>query len=558
MTKESVNSGIYMGNNLGEGNYSTKNVIEDFMRTEYQEGFRNEFNTMEALINKLPKDTITGKVKYKSFKLGISDNVRALPAGTFDRYELGMNDFWGQGSETVEAQFDTTKLMATFSITDEAILKGTGDGSLIDVLKDQLSNMELGMKHTYNRYIYGSHTGKIGEIKEKVSASDTYHITNIDLSTSTASAAIDRLRDNRGEYHNQFDYGKAPRAVAFKMVNSHSLMEGMGAMIQVEAKTANGWSTTANAQKRLIGYIWQKDNTSIHSETILFIVQRIVTGTATAGGKVVDGQLVADIAWGTPAVPADPINITLGANDVATVYSRQLDDTGAVAREYTGLEDIVVTQNNKIFGVDRSIYRSLNCTAVDMHGDEPNGHYVNEEILRDLSDHLALTSPDGTSITLCCANHRIISQVEKALYQFKNYNLTNVGQGMQLGGSYELKFDNYVLYKDKYARDNNLYMLDQTKIGELVRRDFTWITSGEVNGVLQRRPGTEMYEGIMNKYADMYIDAWRCHAVLKHCKVTEPGTFFSYQSNGLPKGIADGATSVQITGVAEGVKFPQD
>jgi len=546
MNDKSVNSGIYMGDTLGGGNYSTKNVIEDFMRTEYQEGFRNEFNTMEALINKLPKDTITGKVKYKSFKLGISDNVRAVGSGTFDRYELGMNDFWGQGSETVEAQFDTTKLMATFSITDEAILKGTGDGSLIDVLKDQLSNMELGMKHTYNRYIYGSYTGKIGVIKDKASADDTYHITAVDLSTSTAGAAIDRLRDNRGEYHNQFDYQKAPCVVSFKMVNSHSLMEGMGAMIQVETKTgANAWSTTANAQKRLIGRIWQKDNTLIHSEKILFIVEKVVTGTATSAGV---------ITWGTPTAPAAAINITLGANDVATVYSRQLDDAGKIAKEYTGLEDIVVTQNNKIFGVDRNIYRSLNCTAVDMNDTQ----YVNEEILRDLSDHLALTSPDGTSVTLCCANHRIISQVEKALYQFKNYNLTNVGQGMQLGGSYELKFDNYVLYKDKYARDNNLYMLDQTKIGELVRRDFTWITSGEVNGVLQRRPGTEMYEGIMNKYADMYIDAWRCHAVLKHCKVTEPGTFFSYQSNGLPKGIADGATSVQITGVADGVKFPQE
>jgi hypothetical protein len=80
-------------------------------------------------------------------------------------------------------------------------------------------------------------------------------------------------------------------------------------------------------------------------------------------------------------------------------------------------------------------------------------------------------------------------------------------------------------------------MLDQAKIGELVRRDFTWITSGEVNGVLQRRPGTEMYEGIMNKYADMYIDAWRCHAVLKNCAVPKAGAAwegFSYGETGKP------------------------
>lgn len=551
MEKVSVNSGIYMGNSIGDGNYSVKNVIEDFMKTEYEEGFRNEFNTMEALINKLPKDTITGKKKYKSFKLGISDNVRAVGSGTFDRYELKMDDFSGRGGETVDAEFDTTKLMATFSITDEAILKGTGDGSLIDVLKDQLSDMEIGMKHTYNRYIYGSHTGRIGELV--LDNSKIFDVVTVNEAGSTLSdtataadkqaysdAVLDYTRDNRGAYHNMFRYGKAPKVISFKMVNSHSLISGMGALIHYQAG-----ATAAAGDLRIAGFIWQKDNTEIHSERVLFIVQAVYKLTSDNG----------TLSW----VKQDTFtDVVAKSSGTATVYSRQLDETGNIAKEYTGLEDIVVTQNNFIFGVDRNIYRSLNCTAVEMGGNGANGHYVNEEILRDLSDHLALTSPDGTAITLCCANHRIISQVEKALYQFKNYNLTNVGQGMQLGGSYELKFDNYVLYKDKYARDNNLYMLDQTKIGELVRRDFTWITSGEVNGVLQRRPGTEMYEGIMNKYADMYIDAWRCHAVLKHCKVTEPGTFFSYQNNGLPKGIADGATSVQITGVADGVKFPQE
>lgn len=540
MDNAKVASGLYMGQEFAGGNFSTKNVIEDFMRTEYEEGFRNEFNTMEALINKLPKDTLTGKKKYKSFKLGISDNVRAVGSGTFDRYELGFSDFWGQGSETVDAEFDTTKLMATFAITDEAILKGTGDGSLIDVLKDQLNNMEVGMKHTYNRYIYGSYTGKIGAIKEKVDS--TYHIALVDVSSITASAPIDHSRDNRGIYHNQFDYGKAPKVVAFKMVNSHSLIEGMGAMIEI-VKKSDASTIAASGHIRLVGRIWQKDNTSIHSEKVIFFVERYVSGAYSSGAFTWTAGSLASVAA-----------ITLGEHDIATVYSRQLDDTGAVAREYTGLEDIVVTQDNTIFGVNRGIYRSLNCTAVDMNDEQ----YLNEEILRDLSDHLALTSPDGTSITLCCANHRIISQVEKALYQFKNYNLTDVGKGMQLGGGSELRFDNYVLYKDKFARDNNLYMLDQNKIGELVRRDFTWITSGEVNGVLQRRPGTEMYEGIMNKYADMYIDAWRCHAVIKHCKVTAPGTFFSYEQNGLPKGVAGSETAVKITGVASGVTFPQE
>lgn len=529
-TLDTNTKGLYVGNEVGGGNYSVKNVIEDFMKTEYEEGFRNEFNTMDALINKLPKETITGKVKYKSFKLGISDNVRAVGKDNFDRYQLGLDDLWGEASETVEAQFDTTKLMATFSITDEAILKGTGDGSLIDVLKDQLNNMEIGMKHTYNRYIYGAHTGKIGSIKEKIEGDNA--IAKVAISgdsqvEGSARSELDYTREFHGFFHNRFRNGKVPLVVKFKMTNSHSLIEGMGCMIEYQKKTsATVWPTTSNVQKRYVGRIWQKDNTSIHNETVYFIVEKIVSGTATADGV---------ITWGdpAPALPSDSASIELGQYDVCQVFSRQIVDKGAIAKEYTGLEDIVVTQDNFIFGVDRSLYKSLNCVAWDMGGD----HFVNEEILRDLSDHLALTSPEGTSITLCAANHRIISQVEKSLYQFKNYNLTDVNKGMQLGGSYELKFDSYLLHKDKYARDNNLYMLDQNKIGELVRRDFTWITSGEVNGVLQRRPGTEVYEGIMNKYADMYIDAWRCHAVLKNCAVVAPGSFFSYQSDGTPKSL---------------------
>lgn len=527
--KEKVTAGIYMGNAAGEGNFSTKNVIEDFMKTEYQEGLRNEFNTMDALINRLPKDTISGKLKYKSFALGISDNVRAVGSGTFDRYQLGFDDFYGKGVDTVEAQFDTTKLMATFSITDEAILKGTGDGSLLDVLKDSLDRMEVGLKHTYNRYIYGSHTGLIGRLKPGAKLVDK---------SITGSGTKDVMRDNRGAYHNQFYSGDSKKVLEFSFTNSHSLIEGMGCLVQVTTFKLDNEGNKTNVTKanRYAGYIWQKDNTTIHSEKVLMIVEKSYHKDASADAWVADSAPA--IGTHLEATNYSAANAEANTEEVLGVeieiYSRQLNDGGDIAAEYHGLEDIVVTQNNEIFGVDRNIYKSLNCTAMDLGGTV----YVNEEILRDLSDHLALTSPEGTAISLVCANHRIISAIEKQMYQFKNYNLDSTAGGINLGGRGDVRFDNFVLVKDKYARDNNMYLLDQAKIGELVRRDFTWITSGEVNGVLQRRPGTEMYEGIMNKYADMYIDAWRCHAVLKNCAVPGAGASwagFSYNTDGTPK-----------------------
>lgn len=494
LENEKVTSGFYYQE---PGNFSTKNVIEDFMKTEYQEGLRNEFNMMDALINRLSKDTISGKKKYKSFALGVNDNVRAV-GNSYDRYELGFDTFYNKGVETVEAEFDTTKLMATFAITDEAILKGTGDGSLLDVLKDSLDRMEVSLKHTMNRYTYGAPDGIIG----KVEGNFTYVNLNADTANPGLKAADVKPTEVRGAEHNYFYGASQPCIVRFKMKNSHSLLPGMGIMIQDGTKT------------RYVGRIWQKDNSVIHDEVVVMFVDKVLTST--------DGK-----TWTAGELPTADVTLT-----DATVYSRQLDDSReAPAAEYHGLEAILnPTKYPVIFGVDRRIYTSLKNTEVDLN----NSAYLNEETLRDMSDHLALTSPEGTGINLVCSNHRIISTVEKSLMQFKEAIYTQNAGGYQLGRP-DIKFDNFVLVKDKYARDNNVYMLDQTKIGELVRRDFTWITSGEVNSVLQRRPGTELYEGIMNKYADMYIDAWRCHGIIRNVAVPAAGTIVKY--NSAPEGV---------------------
>jgi hypothetical protein len=479
-TEQAVTSGLSM-----DLAFSSKNVIEDFLKLEYQEGLRNEFSVMEALINKLSKDTISGKKKYKAFALGITDNVRAMGASA-DRYELGFDQFFNKGVETVEAEFDTVKLMATFAVTDEAILKGTGDGSLLDVVKDSLDRMQMNIKHTLQRFTYGSRAGKIGAI--------TTDLTFVSLSNVSGAGP----NYARGQEHNAFyaDKVAAPAVLQFEMANSHSVLPGMGLLIEVLA--SNGTTKVA----RYVGRIWQKSNAGIHQEKVLFIVER-------AFG-------VTDNAWVAASLPSS--TVSKGTN-LITVYSRQIVDTGEIQPEYTGLDDILVANTSTIFGVNRGIFTSLQNTKYDLQGTK----YLTEEILRDMADHIMLTSPEATGINLVASTHRIISSVERALYQFKQYSLDAGGNGFQLGGRADIKFDNFTLVKDKYARDNNVYMLDTAKIGELVRRDFTWITNGEKEGVLQRRPGTELYEGIMNKYADMYLDAWRAHAVILNAKTPGVG-----------------------------------
>lgn len=413
-------------------NVNVKEALEDFLKIEYTDGLQNEFNTMEALINKLKKDTLTGKYRTKSFALGVTDNIRMLGNGV-DKYVLDVDDYTN-AAETVDAQFDTTKLMGIFSITDETILKGTTDGSIFDVLNDSLGRMNMSLKHTINRFTYGSKTGLIGTVD-----GDPQY-----------TAATDSM----------------PALLDFKMSNSLSILPGMG----IAFATGDYPSYSITVQ----GKVWQKYSSGVGEERVIVFVQ---DGDATAAQAVLSG---------------------------AKVLSRQLDKSKFYP-EYTGLQDIVIEQNNTIFNVDRSVYKTLNCTVEDL-----NGGLLTESTLRDMADHIEVSCADDSKVKLVASNHKIISTVEKQMYQFKEYMIDSGNSGFNLGRK-DIKFDTYALYKDKYSRDQNVYLLDTDKIGELVRKEFGWITSGN-HQVLERRDGSEIYEGIMTKYADMYIDAWKSHA----------------------------------------------
>ena len=408
---------------------NVRESLEDFLKIEYTDGLQNEFNTMDALINKLKKDTLVGKYKTKSFALGVTDNIRMLGNGN-DRYILTADDYTN-AAETAEARFDTTKLMGIFAITDETIVKGTTDGSIFDVLNDSLGRMNLALKHTINRFTYGSRNGKIGALTG-------------DATITAATATMPCLAD-------------------FEMTNSLSILPGMGVLI-------------VDGDNKYQGKVWQKYSQSVGTERIIVFIEESSTG-------------------------ADPAAIAADAE----VYSRQLDISKAVVPEYTGIEDIVFTNNNTIFGCDRSVFKTLNCTIEDL-----DGGLLTETKLRDMADHIEVSCADDSSVKLVASNHKIISTVEKQMYQFKEYTIDSANSSFNLGRK-DVIFDTYTLYKDKYSRNQNVVLLDTDKIGELVRKEFSWITSG-TQQILERRDGSEMYEGIMTKYADMYIDAFKSHA----------------------------------------------
>lgn len=463
-------------------NVNVKGAIEQWLKIEYTDGLTNEFNNQPSLINFMKKDKLVGEKKEKHWALGVSDNVVALGA-TNDTYVLGQDDFGTGAVDTVKGEFGVTKIMGMFAISDEVIVRGTTSGSIFNVLKDSLNRMQIGLNHKMKRFPYGGRSGKIG-------------VATMKDATSVWNATL------------------GAHVITVDITNSKSVLPGMGIMFHV--KSADGTVTFW-----IQGKIWQKDNSVIHKDTCSVIVEKCSTNISA------DPTASTQLKVGWTLTGAGTAGATV--DTVYTVYSRQLQyNGGTVAPEYIGLEDIVMTKDNTLYGVDRSVYKSLNCTVVDLAddpydtADEPSGTaqandgkgLLTEGLLRDLSDHLHDTMNDTANLTLVASKARIVSTLEKQFYQFKRVDFDSNSKENKLGRP-GVQFDEWKFHKDKFSRDNNVYLLDPDKIGELQLRDWKWITNG-VEGILERRQGSEMFEGIMNKYADIYIEEWRVHAAFKN------------------------------------------
>ena len=450
---------------LTNQNVSVLRAVEEFLKIEYVDGLTNEFNTMDSLINSLKKDKIMGEKIEKTFALGVSDNVRTMGLGN-DTYQLGLGDF-GSGAEVVTAEFKAmAKLIGVFAVTDETIVKGTTAGSIVDVVSDNLNRMKLNLKNTYQRMVYGSKDGFIG------------------VTVNDAGAEVAIVTETDGVSPDLSVLPGGQKVLKIRISNSHSILPGTGLLFR-HVSTGGSPVTTW-----FEGKIWQKDNSELHDEVLQVIVERHGVGSTVSPNAFVIGSTY---------------------NKVFRVYTRQLQYAGGVVgAEYTGLQDIVIDTSSTIFNIDRSVFTSLKTTVVDLL---QGGDYIplNENVLRDLSDHIMLTSNDDARINIVASQARIISALEKQLYQFKQYNIDS-GLPSSTLGTPKIMFDQWNLQKDKFSRDRNVYLLDGTKIGELLRKDFGWLTSGGPQGILERRTGTEIYEGIMTKYGDMMVDSFRAHA----------------------------------------------
>jgi len=430
------------------------NAINDYLKIEYPEGMRNEFNSMEALINFLQKDTLTGKYKEKMFGLGIVDNMRALGAlpldsglgdsgGLNDKYAISIADLEvGTGAENVTARFDVTKFMNTFSVTDEALLIGTTDGSLYDTVKDNLNRMNMGLKHTQARMTYGGKSGIIGAVK-----------------TIVDGPAI---------------AGKV--VIKVTCANVNSLLPGMQVMLH------------KSGTEYIQGKIWQKAAVTLSSDPVLYLL------VDEFGSGIADKAAL----------------LLLTATDF-TVYSRQFRAAAGVKREYQGLNDILIASPTTLFGVDLSVYEQLKPTV------EPLADSIlTEQKLDEMADHVALHNSDDTMIDMIVSSFAIISTIKQQFYSFKQYDMDSSSADFKMGRK-DVVYDGYRFHKDKYSRDANVYMLDTKQIGELLRKDFGWLTAGR-EGILERRDGTEIYEAIMTKYGDFYLEAWKAHAAFTGAK----------------------------------------
>jgi hypothetical protein len=458
------NNTTYSGLHAGELGINMRSEIEDFLRTDYTEGFREQFATTEGMINFVKKEQLTTKNKVKTFKLGISDNVRSMGGRTdmlSDRWKLNASEFVKAG-DYVDAEFDVTKYLGITAVTHEVMLKSGLPGALINVIKQNLADMERGLLHTTKRYAYGSRTGLIGVLTAAA-------VKRADEGSSLASAGIQT--GNRPVAH-----GKLYDII---IDNPNHLLPGMGVFL---VSTSSKKITTpkegggTDDVEYLAGKVYQKNNSRITN--IKLIVSLDVPGdyTIPEGVQVYASQII--MSGGAPL---------------------------QIGEEYTGLEDILMTQDNTIFKINRSVYPQLNCTIEDLNGD-----ILTEEVMRDMGDFLVQNAPESSSASIMAAPHRVVAAVEKQLLQLKEYSLDTKAGGFELGRPL-ISFDGNVIYKDAFARKGKVYFVNPQEFGELVLQDFEWITSGE-NQIFTRLEGTEMYEAIMIKYGNTFVESFTSHA----------------------------------------------
>lgn len=428
------------------------NALNDYLKIEYPDSLRNEFNSMEALINFIGKEQLTGKYKERLYSLGIVDNMRALgdmwDKGNFaskstDKYNIDLDELAiNTGAETVTARFDVTKFLNTFSVTDEALLVGTTDGSLFDTVRDNLARMNTGLKHTQSRMTYGGKDGVIGRVLAKVG-------------TRTVNGRT---------------------IITIKAENSRSLVPGMQVAVH------------NSATKYFQGKVWQIEG-SLGGESILHIIADDI-------GSALETAEVYDAAKFVPV---------LADGDIYKVYSRQRNISTGIVREYQGLNDILIDPPSTLFGVSMTDYPSLKSTVKDLEEE-----ILTEQMLDRMSDHIMQFNTDDSSIDLVVSSYDIISVIKQQFYGFKRYDMDSSNTDFRMGRK-DLIYDTYRFHKDKYSRDKNVYMLDTQQINEILRKDFGWLTEGREQ-ILERRDGTEIYEAIMTKYADFSINTWRAHA----------------------------------------------
>lgn len=458
-----TNDTAYKGLHSGELGINLRSEIEDFLKTEYTHGFREQFASTEALINFTKREQLTTTKKEKTFKLGINDNVRSIGRSDIlsDRWKIEAADFMKAG-DYVDAQFETTKYLGVTAVTNEVMLKSGLPGALIDVFKQNLEDMERGLMHTTKRYAYGSKNGLIGATTAVAVARAAEHAT--DLASSGVQTGAKRIADNH-LYDVIID-------------NPNHLLPGMG--IVLKSKTGaqitkpDGEGTEDVAY--LTGKVYQKNNSRIANVKLIVFLDTAGTYTIPAGVEVYASQII--VSGG-------------GALNIG--------------EEYTGLEDILFTQDNSIFKINRAVYPQLNCTIEDL-----DGAILTEEVMRDMSDFLVQNAPEAESATIIAAPHRVVAAVEKQLLQLKEYSLDTKANGFELGRPM-IAFDGNVIYKDPFARKGKVYFVNPQEFGELVLRDFEWLSQGE-HGIFTRLQGTEMYEAIMVKYGNTYVESFVSHA----------------------------------------------
>lgn len=503
--------------------------LEDYFRVQYPEYWNEQFHLTDGVYAYTKKVPIKSNYHPIGYKITRASNSSYSLGTTFGRdgadntinedYSIGITGNERAG-ERITGKVVTRRFLSVFHFNDDFLYKAETGDLEFDLLADILADRELIQQHALKRRIYLGKDGLITSVSKAVVGRTGSVAGTVTGMTGTAADILYTV-DDTITHAGIIGGSGLPRNVVGGVTGDTGTPSGTFPMISVTVENdayfaegekylfrsagTSGILAGASGTTAFGGFnvtLWQKDYTDAAEPLLVFLVHTDEAYDET-------GKKAAMV------IGASGILVKKVSDKFPGIYSVQLEQGSdksigtAIQPEYEGLRDLLFTQNNIVTNINRNVYKQFNCTVSAL-----GGKILTAEVLQKHMNVLSRRNPELVNTKVISASPEALTAVETSMLQLHQYVHNPVQNGQVNIGFKAVKFYDHDLLKDDFAEHGKAYIIAQGELGEVVFRDWEWITGGAEGrlGFLDRIPQTGIYEGFMVREANTFFEKFNVHS----------------------------------------------